>query len=250
MINFLREITFFIISPLCLVTAFFAVGLWLLYTSKLNYAKPMLSITLASLMIFSQSWVSSVILYPLEFGFAREEGAFEAPEYIYTPACYYSTSGSVPEISRWHECSLQRLLQAKIMSEQYQIPIILTGGNFLFDKSINYSSKAQELLVSLGMPADNIIILSEGTSTFSEIEALKKSYASSNFLVITSATHQKRVEMMLKDLSMHGQIYGVDFQSSGELIPFVTLPSASSLDKTRKAFYEYIALLKYLVFGN
>ncbi|MDO6566308.1 YdcF family protein [Alteromonas sp. 1_MG-2023] len=250
MISFFREITLFIISPLCLIAAFFAASLWLLYSSKVNSAKLLLSITFISLMIFSQSWVSSIILYPLEFGFDEESETFEVPEYIYTPACYYSTHGSVPEISRWHECSLQRLLQAKMLSEQYRVPLILTGGNFLFDETIGYAVKAQELLVSLGMSADNIITLNEGTSTFTEIRALEKSYANAKVLAVTSATHQRRVSMMLKDADIRAIVKGVDFQSSGELKPFVTTPSASSLDKTRKAFYEYIALLKYLIFGN
>ncbi|MCQ8849396.1 YdcF family protein [Alteromonas stellipolaris] len=250
MINFFREITFFIISPLCLITAFSAAGLWLLYSSKLNSAKLMISITFLSLVIFSQSWVSSIILYPLEFGFTDESEQLETPEFIWTPACYYATNGSVPEISRWNECSLQRLLQAKILSEQHQIPIILTGGNFLLDETVNYAIKAQELLISLGMSADGIVILNEGTTTFTEINALKRSFADVKILAVTSATHQKRVAIMLADANIQAKVKGVDFKSSGELKPFVTMPSASSLDNIRKAFYEYMALLKYLIFGN
>lgn len=250
MISFLREIILFIISPLCLITVFFAASLWLLYSSKVKSAKRLLSVTFISLMIFSQSWVSSIILYPLEFGFDEESETFDVPEYIYTPACYYSTHGAVPEISRWHECSLQRLLQAKMLSEQYQVPLVLTGGNFLFDKTIGYAIKAQEFLVSLGMPADNIIVLNEGSSTFTEIKAFGKSYPNTKVLAVTSATHQRRVSMMLADANIQAKVKGVDFKSSGELKPFASMPSATALDSTRKAFYEYVALLKYLIFGN
>jgi uncharacterized SAM-binding protein YcdF (DUF218 family) len=250
MISFFREITLFIISPLCLIAAFFAASLWLLYSSKVNSAKLLLSITFVSLMIFSQSWVSSIILYPLEFGFDEESETFEVPEYIYTPACYYSTQGSVPEISRWHECSLQRLLQAKMLAEQYRVPLILTGGNFLPDETIGYAVKAQELLVSLGISADNIIVLNEGTSTFTEIKALEKGYASARVLAVTSATHQKRVAMMLADANIQAKVKGVDYKSSGELKPYASMPSATALHSTRKAFYEYMALLKYFIFGN
>jgi len=235
------------VVSLVLITA----SLILLKIKKEKIAKRLFVLGSLILLIFSQPWVANVLLYPLEHHEKLDEPSIiSRGEVIFVPACYYQTRYNLPEISRWHECSLQRLVQAKILSEKLNIPIVLTGGNFLDDKSVNYSEKAKSFLETLGVNQNNIISIPSGTDTFSEIIALSNLYGKKKTITVTSATHRIRIEMMLKQLEMKSTVVSVDFQSSGELKPFIGSPSISSLERVRKALYEYLAIAKYQITKN
>lgn len=248
---YLKQITLLLISPLVVSLTLMAASLILLRVNKKKVAKRLFVLGSLVLLIFSQPWVANVLLYPLE----HTEKLYDSSkvsqgEVIFVPACYYYAHYNIPEISRWHECSLQRLVQAKILSEKLNIPIVLTGGNFLDDKSVNYSEKAKSFLETLGVDQNNIISIPTGTDTFSEIIALSNLYNKKKTITVTSATHRIRIEMMLKQLEMETTVVSVDFQSSGELKLFIAPPSISSLEQVRKALYEYLAIAKYQITKN
>lgn len=248
---FLKQIILLLISPLVVSLMLMTASLILLKVKKEKIAKRLFVSGSLILLIFSQPWVANVLLYPLEYNEKLYDSSkISQGEIIFVPACYYQTRYNLPEISRWHECSLQRLVQAKILSEKLNIPIVLTGGNFLDDKSVNYSEKAKSFLERLGVDQSNIISIPIGTDTFSEITALSNLYNEKKTITVTSATHRIRIEMMLKQLRMETTVVSVDFQSSGELKPFIAPPSISSLERVKKALYEYLAIAKYQITKN
>lgn len=243
---FLKQITLLLISPL--VISLLLISASFIFKSAENgkAAKRLLISGFLILLVFSQPWVSDVLLYPLEH--SREPyklAEIVESDAIFVPACYYQTRYNLPEISRWHECSLQRLVQAKILSEKLHLPIVVTGGNFLADKTVSYSEKAKSLLEMLGVPSENIISIPNGTTTFSEFEALRNLFNQKRIITITSATHRIRVRMISEQLGMKSKIISVDFQSSGELKPFITTPSILALERVRRAIYEYLAITKH-----
>jgi len=243
---FLKQIALLLISPL-------VVGLFLISTSFIykkfrneKAAQYLLVTGLIILLTFSQPWVSNILLYPLEYSRKPYELAEIAKsDAIFVPACYYQTRYNLPEISRWHECSLQRLVQAKILAEKLNIPIVVTGGKFLANETVNYSEKAKSFLEMLGVEPENIISIPKGTDTFSEAEALRVLFYQKRIITVTSATHQIRASMILEQLGMKPKVVSVDFQSSGELTPFISTPSIFALERVRKALYEYLAIAKY-----
>mgnify|MGYP003327139266 FL=1 len=92
-----------------------------------------------------------------------------------------------------------------------------------------------------------MISIPEGTDSLSEVEALKTRFGHITLVTITSATHQYRLAQILKNADINSEIFQVDFQSSGELNPFLSLPSILALERTRRAIYEYLAIVKYHV---
>ncbi|WP_390607393.1 YdcF family protein [Alteromonas gracilis] len=223
-------------------------SLILLKVKKEKIAKRLFVSGSLILFIFSQPWVANVLLYPLE----HHEKLYDSSkisrgEIIFVPACYYQTRYDLPEVSRWHECSMQRLIQAKILSDELGIPIIVTGGSFLSDKNVKYSEKAKQFLEVLGVQPNRIISVPEGTDSQSEVNALKRRFNRLSIITITSATHQFRLSQILKNAHINSNVVQVDFQSSGELKPFLTSPSILALERTRRAIYEYMAIAKYYV---
>ncbi|MFZ8198252.1 YdcF family protein [Alteromonas portus] len=151
------------------------------------------------------------------------------------------------EISRWSHCSLQRLVQASKLSKQLNKPILVTGGNFLHDPDINYSQKAYDLLVDLGVSRKNLIFVAEGTDTASEVESIKSYITKKNVILITSATHVKRASLLLSEYCNEINTFPVDFHSSGSLTPYFKMPSVSAMGRVEIAMYEYGARIKYFL---
>ena len=246
----LKQIVLFLTSPLCVSLVLLAASVCYLKLLKPQRATTFLTISLALLLVFSQSWVANLLLYPLEFSELEEQRNNAKPDIIFVPACYYHTEGNIPEITRWHECSIQRMLQAHQLHKELQIPIVLTGGNFLHDKSIFFASKAKMFMMTLGVDEENIIAIPSGYNTRSEVIALKARLPEKNILAISSATHRFRLSHLLSDFQYQHEVIGVDFHSSGELTPYLSKPSPNALYNTGRAVYEYLAIAKYFIYDS
>ncbi|WP_218312890.1 YdcF family protein [Alteromonas antoniana] len=242
----LKSIVLVLSSPLAISILILIVAAFFYLRHQTKRAAFLISCGTGILLVFSQPWIASLLLYPLEY--PKEYPStdeFEKSEVIYTPACYYSTKGEMPETARWADCSLQRLLHSASLSKKFNIPVVVSGGKFLRDNTVVYAQKARDFLLSVGLSSDSIIVVGEGENTFSEIQAARVHLEDKYVLAVTSATHATRVENMLIDLDIAVQSSPVDYQSSDDLDFFLASPSAVSLEKSRKAIYEYLALLKY-----
>lgn len=200
-------------------------------------------------LLTTQPYFADLLLYPLEHEIAYSESLVELEDtdFIVSPACYYSTVGKVSEISRWSNCSLQRLVQASKLSKELDKPILVTGGNFLHDPDTNYSQKAYNLLLDLGVSRKNLILVAKGTDTASEVESIKSYINKKNVILVTSATHVKRASLLLSEHCNEINIFPVDFHSSGSLAPFLKIPSANAIRRVEIALYEYGARVKYFL---
>ncbi len=198
------------------------------------------------LILSSQPYSADLILFPLEHNYrgTSKQSNFDDVDILFTPACYYSTYGDVSEMSRWSECSLQRLTRSAQLSIELQVPVIVTGGNFLHDSFVTYATKAEQLLQSLNIPRENIIVVGRGTNTSEEVASIKHIIAQKRVLLITSATHVKRSKNLLEKSSKSVIAAPVDFHSSGDLTPFIGVPSINAMKRIKIALYEYGARIK------
>jgi uncharacterized SAM-binding protein YcdF (DUF218 family) len=210
-------------------------------------ASTLVCMSLVWLIIWSQPYSADLLLYPLERNQKVNKHQYdnqEIPDFIFVLACYYNTEGNVPEISRWSSCSLQRLVQTAMLYKQTKSKIIISGGYFLENKDISYSQKAKAFLMSLGVPKNKIILTDKGTNTHEEIASASQLVVNKNVLVVTTATHVRRVSNELKHITNQVVFFPVDYHSAGTLTPYLTMPSLAALTATRSAFYEYLALIK------
>lgn len=237
-----------LISPL--QTSLFLVFLGVLTQLILKNKKLAFQLVCASLiwlLIWSQPYCADLLLYPLERNkkvLQLQHLDLEKPDFILVLACYYNTEGNVPEVSRWSNCSLQRLVQAAILYRRTQSKIIISGGHFLENQNVSYAQKAKVFLMSLGVPQDKIISIDEGTNTHEEINSTIQLVNGTNLLVVTTATHVLRVYNELQKTTRKLTFFPVDYHSAGELTPYISMPSIFALEATRSAFYEYLALIK------
>lgn len=239
-----------LISPLqtSLFLVFMAALAQLIIKNK-KLASKLVCASLIWILIWSQPYAADLLLYPLERSQKVKRLQYKnqgTPDYIFVLACYYNTEGDLPNISRWPDCSLQRLVQTVMLYEQTKSKIIVTGGRFLENQDISYSQKAKSFLITLGVPEDKIITTDKGTDTHGEISSISQLVTNRKLLVVTSATHVLRVSNELDNVTASVAFFAVDYHSGGELTPYLRMPSLSALVASRSAIYEYLALVKQL----
>ncbi|GMM68912.1 hypothetical protein MTsDn1_22070 [Alteromonas sp. MTD1] len=245
-----KQLAMFLVSPLCLSICLLLLNILMLKRNKLSAVKTFNIVALSLLLVFSQPWVADLVLNPLEFQSASTEAKEIQPDYIFVPACYYHTEGNVPTITRWHECSLQRMLEAIKQQKKLEVPIVLTGGKFLQNKDVVFAREAEKFLHTFGVNHNNIIVIEAGWNTKSEVISLKEHLPDARVVAISSATHQIRLSYLLSDAGIEHTISAVDYHSSGDLSFYIVPPSSNALIKIQRAAYEYLALLKYFLYDS
>ncbi|NDV91419.1 YdcF family protein [Alteromonas sp. 345S023] len=242
----LKSIAVTLTSPLIFALALLLSGWLLNIAAKYKLARFCRVTALIWLAVFSQPYVSNLLLYPLEYSRAPQNNA-PPPKYIHVLACYYNTLGNMSEVSRWSNCSIERNIEAfrQYIASQQRAKIIVTGGNFLANKDVFYANKAADFFVSLGVPLGDILTLPSGTNTQEEAQEVLRIYDNGPLLVVSSATHIKRLTMIYAPITQNVSFQAVDYHSDGRLTPHLTLPKLWALTNAQHAFYEYLALAKF-----
>lgn len=247
-----KSLALILISPLKLAFVFCVIAILcrLLKRSKLERFFYGLSVTW--LMVFSQPYVADLLLFPLEYSQTNETEpglSSQSADFVLPLACYYQTHTTIPEISRWPECSLLRMLMAKNLAHKYHAELVVTGGFFLQDETVNYAERAAHFFLQQGWPDNKLHIQRMGTNTREELTAVKSLINDASIIIVTSATHTYRVKRLAEDLGINATVISASYNSGGKLKPYIRLPSAEALLQSQSAFYEYLAILKYYLEG-
>ncbi|WPL17637.1 hypothetical protein Thiowin_02668 [Thiorhodovibrio winogradskyi] len=239
----IKAIAVTLCSPLVLASFFLLIG-FLASLRKLIRVKAFsYGFSVTVLLVCSQPYFAELLLYPLEH-LNRDQPKLEnATSLIYPLACFYNGKGKVPEISRWAECSLQRLTAAARLYHEYGGQILVTGGKNRFHETVSYAKKARELLCSLGVNEQDIFVIEHGGTTAVEIASAAEHLESQPVLIISSATHIRRLALLTGERETIS-FYPVDYLTLGDLTPRIELPSIFALEASRRAFYEYMAFTK------
>ena len=250
--DILKSIALFLISPLNLIVLLTLLGVTAVLWKYYRLARYCHFAAFFLLAVFSQPYSAVLLLHPLEFGesYNLQHIALEyTPDILYAPACYYSTTGQKTEVSNFHTCSMQRIVQlARVAQLKPNAQIIVTGGNYLRDQDVFFAEKARALLLSLGIDEQRILAVNKGSTTLSEVQSISSQLNKKTILAISSATHGQRLVDILSPHAAKVYFYPVDFLSNGQLTPFLDLPSATALEANRRALYEYGAIAKYYLF--
>ena len=245
----LKDIALFFISPLALVMTLAFIALGFLLVKRYKPFRIFATLSISVLVICSQPYTAVLLLYPLEYGNADKPFTLAptiTPDLLYAPACYYDTEGYKTEVSNFNSCSLQRLVQLVRLKQQFSnAKIVVTGGNFMKDKEVVYAQKAHAFLTSMGISEHDVIAVDQGTTTLSEVSAIAELLNNKTVIAVSSATHKQRLLEMLQTHTADAHFYPVDYMSSGDLSPFLTFPSEYALEGCRRAFYEYLAQIKW-----
>ena len=247
MIELLRPIVKIMLSPLVHIPIMLLFSLLLFRINAKKAGVTLLIITVAWYWAASTSFLSTKLAGSLESQYPStdaEQLINYQPQVIVVLACFYFDDDLLPFISRWPECSVQRLMHAYILHKETGIPIVVTGGNVESNgNTINLAEQSAYFFNTLGVKSTDIVIIGEGnnTNTRQEAQAIKKA-SFDKVALVTSAIHMPRAVNEFERL-------GIDVLASpaGYLIkttkPVFGWPNATSLSRIERVIYEYLGLM-------
>lgn len=246
----LDTIAHILISPINQSLIGIGLGLALLSFTNIKrwIGKCLVMFSLIWVALCSQYFFSYWLIEPLEKAFPpvkMQSNQWQSSDAIWVLACYHFDADSLPLVSQFNHCSLERLVQAANMYRVKPMPIYLTGGTFNINTELDYASQATKLLVALGVNTPDIKIIKQGSNTLSEAKALSEYIIHQKLAVISSATHSIRLSKILKHSDIDFILVPVHYATKGDIVYTINAPSSNALIRSERAFYEYAALIKY-----
>ena len=226
------------LTPMALCWEISFCGLILLwFTRKKKAAKVLLTIGLGLLYLLSFRPLSSAFLMPLENRYPYYQGR-DAVSYILVLGGGAVEDPRLPIVSQLSDPSLNRLVEGIGIYRRIQgAKLIFSGAKV----ALLMSAVAQ----SLGVNENDILIEANAKDTKDEARNIQRIVGQAPFILVTSASHIPRAVALFKKQGMSPIPAPVRYMVRGEYILNVEffLPSPGELDKTGRAWHEYLGLL-------
>lgn len=147
--------------------------------------------------------------------------------------------------------SADRLTDAVVLWKNKKSEYILfTGGSgILFQEDAIESKHAFQILTSLGIPKDRLLLESKSKNTYENalyVSEILKEKNWKKIILITSAFHIKRANLCFQKLGIETIVYPTDYRTLKKEINWDTLiPSVGALETSTIAIKEWIGIIAY-----
>ncbi|UFH58547.1 ElyC/SanA/YdcF family protein [Sulfurovum mangrovi] len=227
----IKKLIAWLLMPMPVGMMVILAALWLLHRGNSRLATQLLLGTLLWFGVVTHAQISSLFLLPLEAQYEKIEQIPEEVEYILL-------LGGDKERRAWEAIRLyHRVKNAKI----------ITSGYSMHDR-LSDAYKASKLLIEAGVRAEDIMMQEDVKDTKEEAAKMKERVGDRPFLLVTSAYHMPRSMILFKQEGLTPIAAPADFNDRGE-DSIWSLFGARHLQKTERAFHEYIGLLWIYVRG-
>jgi len=144
-----------------------------------------------------------------------------------------------------------RIVETAILYNKYPKKIIITGGRVYDKNSSSESSVYGDVLTSLGIPEEDIILEEESKTTFENALFTKKlldDRGITSITLITSATHMFRAKNTFASTGLKVAIAPSGYLSNKSRYQLQDFfPSAHNLNFFLRALWEYVGIAVYQV---
>lgn len=220
----LKKLLASMLMPLSIGIFFFLFGLFYLFKKKIPKAKVFLSLAVIWIMVISHGTFANFLLSSLE-------NEYQPLKNIPRDTKFIVFLGGDMENRGWEVLRLYHHIEgAKIITSGYE-------GRGTIPEAIRTSN----ILESIGIPKENMFIYSKPKDTKEEARNIKEILKKQKFILVTSAYHMKRAMMIFENEGLKPTPAPTDYQIK-ESDSAISFPDGYSLDKTEKAWHEYIGI--------
>jgi len=210
--------------PLSVGLFLFILGLYFLYKKKIPKAKIYLIISLIWIMVISHSSFANFLLSSLENEYKPLKSIPQNTKFIVF-------LGGDMENRGWEALRLYHNIEgSKIVVSGYE-------GRGTTPEAI----KTANLLKSIGIKVEDIFIYPKPKDTREEARNIKEILKKQKFILVTSAYHMKRAMIIFQSEGLSPTPAPTDYLIK-ESDSVISLPDGYSLNKTQKAWHEYIGI--------
>jgi len=160
------------------------------------------------------------------------------------------TGGSYKDFnSNWHPSSnsIKRTILGDSIAKELNIPLIILGGNN------NLDGPAESLIASKIIKNNNMILELDSKNTYQAVYNLYNILFKNNldphdhYLVVTSEIHNLRTSLTFKSHNYRVKTY--DYKTNTRFSLLNIIPNAKSYTFFNNALYEYLGIIKYILYG-
>jgi uncharacterized SAM-binding protein YcdF (DUF218 family) len=194
----------------------------------------------------SMTYPSVVLIKPLEDQYpviSVESNEWREAQAIVVLACNYFEDDELPFVSRWPNCSLQRNLHAALMYQTHPLPIYLAGDILGHNDLVAQAMHNKQFFEKLGIPSHDIVTISKGNNTETEVSALVSILNGKKIALVTSASHLPRSVTYFSNLGIDVIPVPVEHFSRRKIELSLGIPNALSLYRSERAIHEYLGLI-------
>ncbi|CNF81132.1 envelope biogenesis factor ElyC [Yersinia massiliensis] len=240
-----------LLMPLPFLLIIMGLALILLWFTRWQKSgKTLFTFSWLVLLLISLQPVADRLLLPLEKQYTTYQGS-DPVEYIVVLGGGYTFNPNWAPSSNLFANSLPRVTEGiRLYRAHPHAKMVFTGGNNTGSQSS--AKTAAQVAESLGVPPTNIVALDQPKDTVEEAAAVAALVGDKPFLLVTSANHLPRAIKFFTDIGLH------PIPAPANQLAITTplhiwersLPAATYLGHTERAWYETLGLLWQKLTGN
>jgi uncharacterized SAM-binding protein YcdF (DUF218 family) len=220
-----KKIVSAFVMPLSIGLVLLIVAIFYLYANNIKKAKKYLILGLVWIGLVSYVPFANYLIKPLET-------AYPKLTVIPTDVKYIVFLGGDRQNRGWEVLRLYHNIQdCKIITSGYAGRGKIAG-----------AIKTANLLQSVGIPKDDILVYPKPQDTKQEALNIKKILQNKPFILVTSAYHMPRAMMIFRSIGLDPIAAPTDYKirSSDK---YSSLPDGYALKRTERAWHEYLGII-------
>ncbi len=235
----LKKLIGILITPVNITLLLILTSL-ILFKYRPKIAQRFLVFSFLILLISSTPIVSNLLVQLIDEEIPMFEQQQGNIDYIVVLGCSHTTNDRLPVIAELKTCSLERLMEAHRVSLLHPEALLITSG-YAFTDEVSNAQKVKEAAISIGIPADKIIIEERPKDTEEEAELLYPLLKNKRFVLVTNAIHMPRAYRYFQKENLSPLLAPTNLLYKGESSEMLSnLPNVSTLEKTTRALYELL----------
>ncbi len=232
--------------PLSLCLEILIVGIFLLwFTRRQKTGKIIVTVGVIFFVALSYGAASEILLRPLEYKYPPMTGVSTILDikWVVVLSGGHTPDAQLPITGQLSDASLVRLVEGvQIHRKLPKSKLVLSGGGVFSE--VTEAKVMMDVAIALGMNAKDLVLESESKDTKDQARLIHKIVGDSRFILVTSASHMPRSMALFlkKGMQPIPAPVGHKVIKRKKITPSMFFPNAGRIEKTERAFYEYLGL--------
>jgi len=233
-----------LLFPLSIILEILIFGIFLLwFTRRQKTGKMLVFAGVLLLALFSYGSISDICLKTLEDKYPplMDLHQFSDVKWVVVLGGGHNSDSKLPVTGQIGDSSLSRLLEGVRIHKKLPESKLILSGSGVYDPVSNATVMAGVAEV-MGAGNNRLVLEELSKDTRDQALLIHKIVGNERFILVTSASHMPRSMALFQKLGMEPIPAPTDYlvKESQGLSPGVFFPSAGSLRKMERVFYEYL----------
>ena len=232
--------------PLSIILEILILGIFLLwFTRRQKAGKRVVFAGALLLSLFSYTSISNICLRPLEYKYPPlvDLHQFSEVKWVVVLGGGHNSDPKLPVTGQIGDASLSRLLEGVRIHKKLPASKLILSGSGVYDPVSNAMVMAGVAEV-MGTGENRLVLEELSKDTKDQARLIHKIVGDERFILVTSASHMPRSMALFQKSGMKPIPAPADYlvKKRHGISPGLFFPSADSLRKVERVFYEYLGL--------